>query len=97
MSSRESRFLYGIYCKFCMYISVTERPEHKNVTGLLGFAENSTMEVDVERCPFRPQRQKQEDHMLLAFVTHLMLKTIGARGSCRGEIKFLAPKVYLLA
>jgi hypothetical protein len=55
------------------------------------------MEVDVERCPFRPQRQKQERHMLLDFVAHLMLKNIGARGSCQGEIKFLAPKIYLLA
>jgi hypothetical protein len=54
------------------------------------------MEVDVERCPFRPQRQKQEHHMLSDFVAHLMLKKIGAREPRQGEIKFLAPKIYLL-
>jgi hypothetical protein len=51
----------------------------------------------VERCPFRPQRQKQEHNMLLDFVAHLMLKKIGARESFQGEIKFLASKIYLLA
>jgi hypothetical protein len=55
------------------------------------------MEVDVERCPFRPQRQKQEHHMLSDFVAHLILKKIGAREPRQGEIKFLAPKIYLLA
>jgi hypothetical protein len=57
---------------------------------------SSTMEVDVERCPFRPQRQKQEHHMLSDFVAHLILKRIGAREPRREEIKFLAPKTYLL-
>jgi hypothetical protein len=55
------------------------------------------MEVDVERCPFRPQRPNQEHHMLSDYVAHLMLKTIGERGSRQGEIKFLASKIYLLA
>jgi hypothetical protein len=55
------------------------------------------MEVDVERCPFRPQRQKQALHMLSDFVAHFVLKKIGAGGSRQGEIKFLAPKIYLLA
>jgi hypothetical protein len=54
------------------------------------------MEVDVERCPFRPQQQKQAHHVSSDFVAHLMLKNIGARGSRQGEIKFLAPKIYLL-
>jgi hypothetical protein len=55
------------------------------------------MEVDVERCPFRPQRQKQEHNMLSDFVAHLILKKISAREPRQGEIKFLAPKIYLLA
>jgi hypothetical protein len=80
------------------------RPERKNVTGLIAPAAsfcpktaNLTMEVDVERCPFRPQRQKQEHHMLSDFVAHLILKNIGAREPRQGEIMFLAPKIYLLA
>jgi hypothetical protein len=36
-------------------------PLRKNVTGKTG---NSTMEVDVERCQFRPQRQNQTHHVL---------------------------------
>jgi hypothetical protein len=51
------------------------------------------MEVDVERCPFRPQRQKQAHQILSDYVAHLMLKNIGAREPCQGEIKFLAPKI----
>jgi hypothetical protein len=35
--------------------------------------------------------------MLSDFVAHFMLKKIGARGSRQEEIKFLAPKIYLLA
>jgi hypothetical protein len=57
---------------------------------------SSTKEVDVERCPFRPQRQKQEHHLLSDFVAHLILKKIGAREPRQGEIKFLAPNFYLL-
>jgi hypothetical protein len=55
------------------------------------------MAVDVERCPFRPQRQKKEHHMLSDYVAHLILKKIDDRGSRQGEIKFLASKTYLLA
>jgi hypothetical protein len=55
------------------------------------------MEVDVEHCPFRAKQQKQALHILSNFVAHFMLKKIGARGSRQGEIKFLAPKIYLLA
>jgi hypothetical protein len=54
-------------------------------------------EVDVERCPFRPQWQKQAHHMFSDFVAHFMLKKIGERGSSQGKIKFLAPQIYLLA
>jgi hypothetical protein len=35
--------------------------------------------------------------MLSDFVAHLILKKIGAREPRQGEIKFLAPKIYLLA
>jgi hypothetical protein len=55
------------------------------------------MEVDVEHCPFRPQRQKQAHNMSSDYVAHLMLKNLGDRGSRQGEIKFLASKIYLLA
>jgi hypothetical protein len=47
------------------------RPERKNVTGLFapaGFCShktaNLTMEVDVERCPFRAQQQEKQIYIL---------------------------------
>jgi hypothetical protein len=88
--------LYGIYCMDLYVYPVTQKRDRPfrpfdTKTG------NSTMEVDVERCPFRPQRQNQTLHMLSELLAHFMLKKIGDRGSRQGEIKFLASKIYLLA
>jgi hypothetical protein len=63
--------LYRSYCSVLYVYGMDNRPERKNVTGLLapaGFCShktaNSTMEVNVERCSFRPQRRKKEQFIL---------------------------------
>jgi hypothetical protein len=88
--------LYRIYCTDLYVYPVTQKRDRpfRPFDAKTG---NSTMEVDVERCPFRPQRQNQTRHMLSKLLAHFMLRKIGAREPRQGEIKFLAPKIYLLA
>jgi hypothetical protein len=88
--------LYGIYC-MDLYVHPVTQKRDRPFRPFDAKTGNSTMEVDVERCPFRPQRQNQKLHMLLELLAHFKLRKIGAREPRQGEIKFLAPKIYLLA